>query len=329
MTAQLVWTDLSTPNPQQAGAFYRKVLGWELREEDGMKLCFAGKSPTAGIYEMPAFFQKIRMPSFWMSYVQVENAQATAARARELGAKVELEEEMADGRIALIRDPAGAGFTCYEGRALAAQRNAAEPGSWCWNELFVSDIDLVRPFYESLFGWRFEAEPHERYGIYAGTERIAAVQVADNAVKGQKEFWAVYFAVADLEKAKTSILAAGGQVEGEFPHEQGTQLLAYDNQGAAFFLLPLAKASSAGFLKPGRQALKWRSALGLFLIYAIVLLELKWAWSLLFLLWVIPDLKSGRTYFLDALDRRTSPILYWAVMITWILLTALMLLPGA
>lgn len=60
----------------------------------------------------------------------------------------------------------------------------------------------------------------------------------------------------------------------------------------------------------------WRSILGLIVIYLALLFEVDWLWSVLFLIWVIPDLKSGTTYFIEPLSRRQNPILYWTVVLT-------------
>ena len=65
---------------------------------------------------MPEKFQSIRMPSFWMSYIHVQNIEETVRVAKANGAIIEVSPEAAPGGglVALIRDPAGAGFTCYE-----------------------------------------------------------------------------------------------------------------------------------------------------------------------------------------------------------------------
>lgn len=239
MKARFAWIDLSTFNVEKALSFYRKVFGWEFSEDSsGYINCTLKGVPCAGLYEMPAFFQKIRMPSFWMTYISVGDVRAVAAKAAELGGKVELEEEDSQGRVALIRDPAGAGFTCYEGAARAAKRDFSKAGCWCWTELMVSEIGLVRDFYTTLFDWRIEPEWEDRYAIgTASGRKIGAIQVASEEVKGAKEYWAVYFAAPNLEDAMEAVKRAGGEVGGSYPHEYGTQVLAYDDQGAAFFLM--------------------------------------------------------------------------------------------
>jgi predicted enzyme related to lactoylglutathione lyase len=83
--------------------------------------------------------------------------------------------------------------------------------------------------------WRIERKSDDRHAIFTPSgKKIGAILVADESVKGIKEFWAVYFATSDLEKTLETIEKAGGQRRGTYPHELGTQGLAYDQQGQLF-----------------------------------------------------------------------------------------------
>jgi len=319
MESNFVWVDLSTFNVGKASAFYGGVFQWEFAEDSGYTRCSTGDGDCAGLYEMPEFFQKIRMPSFWMTYISVSDVKAVAAKAEKLGGKVELTEDNAMGKIVLIRDPAGAGFTCYEGNELAARKNFSRTGSWCWTELMVSDLGLVREFYTGLFGWEIEEESKDRYAIKVGAgEKIGAIQVASKEEKGEKEFWAVYFAAPKSSQVEDVIRSAGGTVAESYEHEYGTQVLAYDDQGAAFFLMKGRGVDLVSGSEMTAESIKWRSLIGLVAIYLIILFDQSWGWGALFLFWVVPDLKSGKTYFIEPLSRRSNPVLYWW---TWLALS--------
>lgn len=325
-----MWTDLSTFDVGKATAFYRQVLGWEFEQgAGGYYNAHLANAPCAGVYEMPAFFQEIRMPSFWMTYISVDDVKAVTARAQKLGGKLEIEENNTKGRIALIRDPAGAGFTCYQGNTLAAGHRPEIAGHWCYSELFVSDLALVQDFYAGLFGWTFQPQADDRYLIHnADGENIGAAQVASGEAKGRKEFWAVYFSVPNVDAALAKVSEAGGRIEGTYPHALGTQGLAYDDQGAAFFLLqsdsfPAVNSFTASS-PPTTGNFKWKALAGLTGVYLVVLLEQHWAWGIIFLLWILPDIKRGETYFFQAINHRNNPILFWAIAVTWIALSVLM-----
>ncbi|WP_272149980.1 hypothetical protein [Tenacibaculum aiptasiae] len=46
----------------------------------------------------------------------------------------------------------------------------------------------------------------------------------------------------------------------------------------------------------------------------------EWAWGVLFMFWVIPDLFSGITYFIEPISKKENPKTYWIIIISWILM---------
>ena len=102
------WNELSTPNVATASEFYVAVFGWGLLDGsgdhaahftvDGEVVCGAH---TAGPGEPPA----------WSVWFSVEDCDASAARAVELGGSVLMPpDDMSFGRGALVADPHGAVF---------------------------------------------------------------------------------------------------------------------------------------------------------------------------------------------------------------------------
>jgi len=69
------------------------------------------------------------------------------------------------------------------------------------------------------------------------------------------------------------------------------------------------------------KSFKWRTILGLIFIYVAMWFNLQWAWGVLFLLWVIPDLFTGTTYFIEPVAKHEEPILYWVIIISWIFMS--------
>ena len=76
-----------------------------------------------------------------------------------------------------------------------------------------------------------------------------------------------------------------------------------------------------------KNTVKWRSILGLILLYLAIWNDWQWAWGLLFIFWVVPDIISGVTYFMEPVDKRESPFLYWVIIISWILMSLYSFLP--
>jgi hypothetical protein len=75
---------------------------------DGDEVC--------GLYELDADRREQDIPPHWFSYVSVEDAEATARKARELSGTVhgEVLNVLEDGRMAIIEDPTGALLTAWQ-----------------------------------------------------------------------------------------------------------------------------------------------------------------------------------------------------------------------
>ena len=241
---QFTWCDLSTFDLEKACSFYGAVFNWSshslddsLREDD-YTLFYSGSDSSAGAYTMPEFFQNIRMPSFWMSYVRVEALDSTVKLAVELGAKCEIEPTAFDAqsRFALVRDPAGAGFTLYEGPELGGLDKQGRPGRMICNELHVPSLALVEEFYRKFFGWSIVPDQtlSGRYFALSPTgESIASILQLDEATKGPKNYWAVVFATDDLPATLETIADQGGRVLMQ-PITEFRYAMAIDDQGAMF-----------------------------------------------------------------------------------------------
>ncbi|WP_431127624.1 VOC family protein [Flagellimonas flava] len=227
-----IFADLSTYTPKETMGFYQTVFGWTYYEADGYYSAYKGDKEICGLYETPEKFKQMRMPHFWMSYIQVNSVAQTVEKARELGGIIEVVDDSALGKVALIRDPQGSGFTVYEGDQLTHTRTLNEPGTLIWNELHVSNVAKVIPFYEGIFNWTFKDHGHGTYNIQNHTgEHIADLMEFPNDFKGKYEYWVCSFGVQNLAKTRDKILNLGGTVVSD----EGDRILMTDNSGEAFF----------------------------------------------------------------------------------------------
>jgi len=107
-----VWDELGTTDADGAQRFYEEVFGWTANDMGpdygGYRVFNRGEAGIAGLMTLP----DESIPPHWQPYVAVEDPDATATRATELGGSV-LAEPMDVpnvGRIAILRDPQGATF---------------------------------------------------------------------------------------------------------------------------------------------------------------------------------------------------------------------------
>ncbi len=119
---------------------------------------------VGGLYELEAGRRELGAPSHWFSYVSVEDADATAKRAEELGGMVQGEafDVLDAGRMAIIQDPTGAVLAAWQPRKHIGVGRVNDLGCLTWNELQSRDPETAATFYAGLFGW--ETEPTEDDG---------------------------------------------------------------------------------------------------------------------------------------------------------------------
>jgi uncharacterized protein len=228
------WVELATTDREGAKAFYSSIFGWQTVDNpvrDGMvyTMCLLDGDPVAALYE------RVDGSPAWLSYVSVRNADETAARARELGGTSGDPFDVLDvGRMAAVRDPDGAAFAVWEPRSHIGATRVNDPGCFCWNHLFTSDVDRAAAFYSSLFEWRFSDE--ENYTIKIGERTNGGIAPLPAGLDAPPH-WTVWFTVASLDEALGTVERGGGSVRG--PRRDvsvGQFAVAEDPQGATFFL---------------------------------------------------------------------------------------------
>jgi len=231
---QFIWADLSTYNTEKSIQFYKKVFGWKISDLQNYHLAQVNSFPVAGIFETPAFLQKIKMPHFWMSYFQVKSTEKAVAVAENLGAKIEVKPtDFNNGKIALIRDPQGAGFSVYDGEELNLPKNKVH-GTIIKTELHVSNVENIIPFYNALFDWNLTKISEDIYQPKPATyQSQTLIKKIDNTLKGKYEYWATSILVDNLEATTKTIIENGGQV---IVNEEGRNMMS-DNSEEAFFYL--------------------------------------------------------------------------------------------
>ena len=116
----LCWADLSTPDPDRARKFYSDMFGWKFTDDtdddppSGYVHILNGEQPIGGI--PPVHFRQPGTPAHWMPYFFTSNCDATAAKAKQLGAKFYMEPTTMEnvGRFGVLADPQGAAFSIFQ-----------------------------------------------------------------------------------------------------------------------------------------------------------------------------------------------------------------------
>ncbi|MBN1529419.1 MAG: VOC family protein [Thermoleophilaceae bacterium] len=236
------WVELLTSDAAAAKEFYAQLLGWTY---DDLPLSGGGAytmvlkdgKRVAGLHQPSP---ENAAPPNWLSYVTVEDADAAAARAGELGATTlagPFEVESA-GRMAVLQDSQGAVFAVWQPRGSIGAELVNDPGSLTLNQLNARDVDAARGFYSSLFGWRIETanEDPPYWGIYNGdTLNGGLMELPPGG--GAPPHWLAYFTVEDMAAANAGITEHGGSIlVPPMQIQSGQILVAADPQGPVFAL---------------------------------------------------------------------------------------------
>jgi predicted enzyme related to lactoylglutathione lyase len=113
-----IWDELHTTDLADAKRFYNEVFGWTAKP-------MTGDFGEYTIFERPgggdmglggASDQGTEHGSYWLHYIHVDDVDATAAKAQELGSNAIMEpmDIPTIGRMAILTDPTGAVFALFK-----------------------------------------------------------------------------------------------------------------------------------------------------------------------------------------------------------------------
>jgi uncharacterized protein len=245
------WVELSSPDPDASARFYGELMGWEavmpgpVEQTGGYRIFLQDGKSVSGLMGHTQQGQ----PTVWSTYVNVTDADDTAAKAKANGGSVAVEpmDVMDLGRMAYIADPAGAVIGVWEPKSFSGADLVNEPNSLCWTELMTRDHEAGRAFYPAVFGWtagkpQFPDAP-ESYTIWElGGQPIGGMmQMTDEYFpKEAPSQWSVCFAVADCDATAARARELGASIAYE-PTDMSIGRFAniVDPQGAPFSVMKL------------------------------------------------------------------------------------------
>ncbi len=247
------WVDLMTTDHVGAKAFYTQLFGWDTQDQPagdaGVYTMFLSDGlPVAGSGEYRSEQRAQGLPAVWTSYVTAESADATVARAVELGgtALMPAMDVMAAGRMAMIAGPTGEVFGIWQDGIHAGAGRFNEPVSLTWNELATTDPAAAEAFYTGVFGWTTEVSTAGvgPYIVFKNNDRPngGMYNMTGVAPDGVPPHWLPYFAVADANATAAQCSDLGGALLSgpmDVP-DVGLMAILADPQGGTFCVLEAA-----------------------------------------------------------------------------------------
>jgi uncharacterized protein len=207
------WVDLNTDDQDGAKAFYGALFAWQYDDipiGDGAVYSMARLDGHSVAALGP--LQGEGMPPHWNCYVSVEDADASAARAAELGATILAEpfDVFEAGRMAAFADPQGAVLSVWQAKDNIGAGLVNAPGALTWNDLLSRDVEASASFYSALFGWQIseiEGSGAQYWSIANAGKPNGGMMVLP---EGGHPAWNLYFGCedADATVAQASELGA-------------------------------------------------------------------------------------------------------------------------
>lgn len=246
------WFELGTTNQDGAKHFYGQLFGWTSVDipmgPAGFytMLQLDGRDAGAAYTLMPEQTAQ-GIPPHWMVYFYTPDADASTAKAAELGAKVIMPAmDVFDSvRVSMLQDPTGAHFSLCQTKDHSGVGVKGENNSIGWSELITPDPEKAIAFYKELLGWETKAStsaPMEYTEFMVGGEPMGGIMKLTPEFGEMPPCWSVYMMVADCDGMVAKAAELGGRAcHGPFDAGNvGRIAVMNDPQGAMFNIIQLA-----------------------------------------------------------------------------------------
>jgi len=236
------WIDLRVPDLERAMGFYGPLFGWEFEvgpaETGRSATCLLGGRRVAAIEQHPDPDAARR---WWNVYLATADCDRTAERVSEAGgtmlqAPVDVTDQ---GRMGLARDPVGARFGLWQGRAHVGAQVVNEPGSLVRNDLVTPTPEPARVFYAAVFGFTLDRNEDLPEFDFTFLRRPDGHEVGGimGLPDAPRSAWATTFEVADTDAVVTRATAAGGTAGAPEDFLYGRMATITDPFGAEFSVI--------------------------------------------------------------------------------------------
>ena len=256
---KIAFVELVTPNLSVAKRFYAGLFDWDFRDlkvgaDDYAEASLDGRLVAGLTHRALAAGEQGR--SAWLTFISVQDVNATMKTALARGAKVLLEprSQANRGQQAVFADPQGAVFAVLASSSGDPPDELADPGEWIWSSLSTTDPEADAGFYQDVFD--YEVHDLDDVDDISGTEGVAdaapqhllfatedyaraSANILQAKQAGASPHWLNYVHVEDVTEMCAKLISLGGRVlvEPRMDRQGGRVAIAADPLGAAFGLL--------------------------------------------------------------------------------------------
>ena len=237
------WIEHMGPDQAAAKQFYAGLFGWQY---DDRAIDDQGSVYTLATIEGDTvaglgtdLMDQPDQPARWNVYLAADDVDAAAAKVAQAGGQVFAGPfDVPDaGRMAFVQDSGGAIVGLWQAAGTIGSERANEPGTNCWNELSVSDVDKTAAFYQEVLGVEANKQDMGEMGAYTTFDVDGrSVAGAMPLRAGLSPNWNVYINVEDTDDTVAKTLELGGELVAEVMDAPTIGRMAFlrDPQGALF-----------------------------------------------------------------------------------------------
>jgi len=223
LAGKIVWHDLLTNDIEGSRKFYGGLFGWTFEEvpislglgHSSNYLVIRHKGELiGGMVDTERLGTKVNN-SQWVVLMSVDDVDVAARSVVDAGGEImtpptDLNER---GRIAVVRDDAGALFAILQTRDGDPVDTSAAFGSFMWDEVWVPDSAAAEKFYASIAPFQPVTLETSQDSVYRGlaVDGRPRMGILQRPIEELPPTWASYIRVEDMSVVD-QVVALGGEV---------------------------------------------------------------------------------------------------------------------
>jgi predicted enzyme related to lactoylglutathione lyase len=213
---------------ESSSRFYEAFLGWQAErrlssEGSSYTRFFKDGGPVGGMYGVSADQDTAAVPRRWLTYVSVDDAEATLEKAVALGAAPFGDVVKVPGvvTVAEFLDPEGAVCGLWQSATHIGASYVDEPSALSWSDLLTSDADAAASFYGEVFGWTTEEFSSHTYRFFSASGTLRGGMSVVGAETGKPPQWRAHIGVSGLDEAVAAAVELGARVKSALTNVPG------------------------------------------------------------------------------------------------------------
>jgi predicted enzyme related to lactoylglutathione lyase len=223
LAGKIVWHDLLTNDIDGSRKFYGGLFGWTFEEvpitlgfgHSGNYLLIRHKGELiGGMVDTERLGTKVNN-SQWVVLMSVDDVDTAAQNVVDAGGEImtpptDLNER---GRIAVVRDNAGALFAILQTRDGDPVDTSAAFGSFMWDEVWVPDAAATAMFYERIAPFHPVSKETSQGAVYRGlgVDGRPRMGILQSPITDLPPTWASYIRVEDMS-VLDRVVSLGGEI---------------------------------------------------------------------------------------------------------------------